>query len=406
MLFYSAQPPHSQPDVFARHINATSHPSTTKGDTPSSTNSKEKLSATDSPIFSLRGGVARRNSFQEKRTSPLAPARINRSIQRSRVPNKHLVVDTSLRLFGDRDSSFGPIRNHHSHLNVYSPYYSPLSPATTRDSQTTVPKSSALSHDKMTKLRKQTADSTTNSSATNSLTKRSILKNPNPTFFQWPEGLDIMEAESRGKMFDVNSNLREELRKAKENADQMIRIVLGDEILLDLSKPGSRNARIDERQRSNTIATPARRVNRRLENVAKMEKPSPKTTSATLTVPVIQLPEIKPAIIDYALSRSKSWPPSRMISTHSAFLAKLQTAARVFLETDFETLHQTNAAKDFMNNFNGLMTEGRQMPVGSIEAEDLLMKLLYIIAPVSRAAESLVKIRPFISIYIIVSSKT
>jgi hypothetical protein len=51
----------------------------------------------------------------------------------------------------------------------------------------------------------------------------------------------------------------------------------------------------------------------------------------------------------------------------------------------------TSIASDFMKSLQELMEQQKRMVVGSFEAEELLTKIAFVLAPVSRIAESLVK---------------
>ncbi|KAJ3090820.1 hypothetical protein HK102_002563 [Quaeritorhiza haematococci] len=79
-----------------------------------------------------------------------------------------------------------------------------------------------------------------------------------------------------------------------------------------------------------------------------------------------------------ALLHSKSWPPSIF-----------ECVAKLILQTPVTAMIDTTIALDFMKNLQELMEEQRRMVVGNAAADDLLTKLLFVYAPVSRLAESL-----------------
>ena len=77
-------------------------------------------------------------------------------------------------------------------------------------------------------------------------------------------------------------------------------------------------------------------------------------------------------------------------SIYDVFLSRVQTVARLILQTPTSAMVNTTVASDIMNTLHLLMREQRAFVVASAEAEDLLTILLYIFAPVSRIAETIV----------------
>ena len=80
-------------------------------------------------------------------------------------------------------------------------------------------------------------------------------------------------------------------------------------------------------------------------------------------------------------------------SAHEVLFTRIECVGRLFMETPSSDLINSSIASDFMKTFQELNEQQRTMIVSSYEADDLLTKLMFIIAPVSRIAESLVKKR-------------
>jgi hypothetical protein len=64
--------------------------------------------------------------------------------------------------------------------------------------------------------------------------------------------------------------------------------------------------------------------------------------------------------------------------------------AKVIIETSVDSMINSNVAVDIMSNMQQLMEEQRRLVEGNVEADNLLAKLIYLFAPVSSIAESLV----------------
>ncbi|KAJ3181270.1 hypothetical protein HDU87_001401 [Geranomyces variabilis] len=89
------------------------------------------------------------------------------------------------------------------------------------------------------------------------------------------------------------------------------------------------------------------------------------------------------------MKHSTSWPPTVLGSTHEMLMARIEAAAHAVLNTPVTSMIHTTQAADLMYAFQELMEAQRRMVVGKPEVEDLLTKLQYTFAPVSRLAESL-----------------
>jgi hypothetical protein len=96
---------------------------------------------------------------------------------------------------------------------------------------------------------------------------------------------------------------------------------------------------------------------------------------------------------------SSSWPPSifgkstyfnALANSHDILLLRIENVAKLITETSVESMINSNVAVDIMTSLQLLMDEQRRLVVANMEADNLLAKLIYLFAPVSRIAESLV----------------
>ncbi|KAL1917707.1 uncharacterized protein VTP21DRAFT_3541 [Calcarisporiella thermophila] len=87
---------------------------------------------------------------------------------------------------------------------------------------------------------------------------------------------------------------------------------------------------------------------------------------------------------------SRSWPPSKMTSSHVILLGLLEDIGYRILSTPASKyIDRPRLAMEITRELNDLSLTQKQMPVSNAEAEDLLIKLLFAFAPVSRVADAL-----------------
>ncbi|CAG8601869.1 18016_t:CDS:10, partial [Acaulospora morrowiae] len=89
------------------------------------------------------------------------------------------------------------------------------------------------------------------------------------------------------------------------------------------------------------------------------------------------------------LGHSNSWPPSILASSHTLLLTRINRIARRILKTPVRDLLHFNVAVEIMKELQELRESQRKMAVGSADAEELLTKLTYAFADVTRAVEAL-----------------
>lgn len=88
--------------------------------------------------------------------------------------------------------------------------------------------------------------------------------------------------------------------------------------------------------------------------------------------------------------QSSSWPPYIFASPRDMILMRIERVGKIILETSVELMINSSVAIDIMSSLESLMDEQRRLVVGNVEADNLLAKCIYLFAPVSRIAESLV----------------
>ncbi|KAF9970220.1 hypothetical protein BGZ73_007102, partial [Actinomortierella ambigua] len=98
----------------------------------------------------------------------------------------------------------------------------------------------------------------------------------------------------------------------------------------------------------------------------------------------------KQSIMSKRVIASNSWPPTILASSHTTLLISIECISQQILHTPVAALiQQPLKALEIMKRLQILMERQRRMAVGNAEAEDLLTKLVYVFAPVSRLAERL-----------------
>ncbi|KAI8810908.1 hypothetical protein BJ742DRAFT_163042 [Cladochytrium replicatum] len=90
------------------------------------------------------------------------------------------------------------------------------------------------------------------------------------------------------------------------------------------------------------------------------------------------------------LTHSKSWPPSVLATSHDLLMNRIEDVAYAILLTPAEAMVGTNLAANLMKALQELMEEVRMLVVGNADADEMVTKLLFVFAPVSRVADSLV----------------
>ncbi|KAJ3135736.1 hypothetical protein HDU90_003812 [Geranomyces variabilis] len=156
--------------------------------------------------------------------------------------------------------------------------------------------------------------------------------------------LTVATIDDQGADFDLTRALVQEMVQAKMHADAGVRMILASW--------------------HNQMASPREGPETNDENAAK------------------QMPRSR-------LKHSTSWPPTVLGSTHEMLMARIEAAAHAVLNTPVTSMIHTTQAANLMYAFQELMEAQRRMVVGKPEVEDLLTKLQYTFAPVSRLAESL-----------------
>lgn len=76
-------------------------------------------------------------------------------------------------------------------------------------------------------------------------------------------------------------------------------------------------------------------------------------------------------------------------SANDILMTRIEYVANLFVSTPVNSLVNSTLAEDFMNDLQNLMKQQRRLVVGNVDADDLLAKLTFLIAPVSRIADSL-----------------
>lgn len=69
---------------------------------------------------------------------------------------------------------------------------------------------------------------------------------------------------------------------------------------------------------------------------------------------------------------------------------RIQSIAKLILQTPSTSMMNSTIASDLIEELNQLSQAQSTMIVGNADAEDLLIKLMYLFAPVARLATSLV----------------
>ncbi|CAG8769557.1 15783_t:CDS:2, partial [Racocetra persica] len=78
----------------------------------------------------------------------------------------------------------------------------------------------------------------------------------------------------------------------------------------------------------------------------------------------------------------------QLASSHTLLLTRIDRIARTILKTAVHDLLHLNVAVEIMKELQELMEAQRKMAVGNADAEDLLTKLIYVFADVTRAVEA------------------
>ncbi|KAJ3282187.1 hypothetical protein HK104_011050 [Borealophlyctis nickersoniae] len=225
--------------------------------------------------------------------------------------------------------------------------------------------------------------------------------------------VDYMD--ERAASFNVSDMLVQELVQAKRRADVGINFILsawyetsGKEYPVEeaaLESGWMRGTNVHERGQtvmpetglggsafsimesiSPTTKVPDRRK-RQSHTAALFKLPDASTTKAKMFAPAKakhQAGHQRPLLL-----HSSSWPPSIFASTHDVLLSRIEATARMIVQTPATALIHSDVALDIMRNLQELMEQQRRLVVGNSEADDLLTKLLFVFAPVSRIAESL-----------------
>jgi hypothetical protein len=79
-----------------------------------------------------------------------------------------------------------------------------------------------------------------------------------------------------------------------------------------------------------------------------------------------------------------------LASSHTLLLTRIDRIARRILKTAVHDLLHFNVAVEIMKELQELMESQRNMAVGNADAEELLTKLVYVFADVTRAVEAVV----------------
>ncbi|KAG9290882.1 hypothetical protein G9A89_011032 [Geosiphon pyriformis] len=90
-----------------------------------------------------------------------------------------------------------------------------------------------------------------------------------------------------------------------------------------------------------------------------------------------------------SMVQSNSWPPSVLASSHTILLTRIDRIARRIVKTQVHDLIYSNVAVEIMKELQELMESQRKMAVGNADAEELLTRLVYAFADVTRAVEAL-----------------
>ncbi|CAG8437191.1 10667_t:CDS:10 [Ambispora gerdemannii] len=93
--------------------------------------------------------------------------------------------------------------------------------------------------------------------------------------------------------------------------------------------------------------------------------------------------------IERRMVHSNSWPPTVLASSHTILLTRIDRIARRIVKTQIHDLIHSNIAVEIMKELQELMELQRKMAVGNADAEELLTKLVYVFADVTRAVEAL-----------------
>lgn len=87
--------------------------------------------------------------------------------------------------------------------------------------------------------------------------------------------------------------------------------------------------------------------------------------------------------------RSKSWPPTIVVSENNLLLNRIEAVANAIIQIPSLMFINTKIAIDIMTTLRNIKNVQRRVMVANEEAEDLLTKVLFLFAPVTRLAASL-----------------
>ncbi|KAF9364746.1 hypothetical protein BGX34_000550 [Mortierella sp. NVP85] len=122
-----------------------------------------------------------------------------------------------------------------------------------------------------------------------------------------------------------------------------------------------------------------------------VDVPTPTTTENTeMDETNLRSASRKRSILSRRIIASNSWPPTRLTSSHTHLLISIECISQRILHTEVSSfIDHPLKAVNIMRSLQTLMDRQRRMAVGNAEAEDLLTKLVFVFAPVSRLAEHL-----------------
>ncbi|KAJ3217914.1 hypothetical protein HDU67_007065 [Dinochytrium kinnereticum] len=91
----------------------------------------------------------------------------------------------------------------------------------------------------------------------------------------------------------------------------------------------------------------------------------------------------------HLLIHSNSWPPSLFVSSQEILISRIEATAWHMLRTTAHDLIGNMRASEFMKTLQELMEAQRRTVVANANAIELLTKMIFVFAPVSRLADSL-----------------
>ncbi|KAJ3384018.1 hypothetical protein HDU92_003804 [Lobulomyces angularis] len=159
----------------------------------------------------------------------------------------------------------------------------------------------------------------------------------------------------------------------------------------------SRSSNHDRLNRNSSLSAKQRNYLSK-NNYGDVKKATIKSENATENASVnsndaFKLTEFNRGSIDFSapkyLLHSSSWPPFIFASNHDVLITRIECLAREILETPVKAMINSSVAVDFMKTLQELMEQQRRLVVNNGDAEDLLAKITFLVAPVSRLAESL-----------------